>query len=215
MRVAVLLHDPSEPAGLIDELLAAREHPVATVRLDETNEVPAGLDEAALVLMGGPMSVNDEAGYPWLAAEKSLVRRAVEAGRPVLGICLGAQLIASALGARVYSSEPEIGWRTLAGVLGTPIFPQAFSAFELHGETFDLPAGAVLLATGDRVRHQAFAVGSAVGLQFHLEATAPMIATWSAALPVPERDRVTAETALHLPAAHRLCGAVLDYILRR
>ncbi len=215
MKVAVLLHDPAEPAGLIDGLLSARGHAAATVRLDETNEIPNSLDAAALVLMGGPMSANDEAGYPWLAAEKALVRCAIGAGRPVLGICLGAQVIASALGARVHSSEREIGWRTLAGVPGNPVFPPAFPAFELHGETFDLPAGSVLLATGDRVPHQAFAIGSAVGLQFHLEATAPMIASWSAALPASERGPCAAGTGAHLPAAHRLCGAVLDYALRR
>ena len=123
-------------------------------------------------------------------------------------------MIASALGARVYSSEREIGWRTLKGVPGNPIFPPSFPAFELHGETFDLPAGAVLLATGGRVPHQAFAVGSAVGLQFHLEATAPMIAAWSASFPASERDRCATGTALHLPESHRLCEAVLDYVLR-
>lgn len=214
MKVVVLLHDPAEPAGLIDGLLPARGHSAATVRLDETNEVPDGLDEAALVLMGGPMSANDEAVYPWLAAEKALVRRAVGAGRPVLGICLGAQLIASALGAPVYAAEQETGWRTLAGVPGNPVFPPTFSAFELHGETFDLPAGAVLLATGDRVPHQAFAIGSAVGLQFHLEATAPMIANWSNAVPASEHDGCSTGTARYLPAAHHLCGTVLDYVLR-
>ncbi|MEN6518379.1 MAG: type 1 glutamine amidotransferase [Methanospirillum sp.] len=215
MKVAVLLHDPAEPAGLIDELLAATGHSAATVRLDETNEVPGGLDGAALVLMGGPMSANDEALHPWLAAEKALVRRAVGAGRPVLGICLGAQVIASALGARVYPSEQEVGWRALAGVPGYSLLPPAFPAFELHGETFDLPAGAVLLATGERVPHQAFAVGSAVGLQFHLEATAPMIAAWAADLPEMERERCAAETERFARDAHRLCGAVRDYVLRR
>ena len=215
MKVAVLLHDPAEPAGVIEELLAARGHSAATVRLDETNEVPGGLDGAALVLMGGPMSANDEVLHPWLADEKALVRHAVGAGRPVLGICLGAQVIASALGARVYPSEQEVGWRALAGAPGNPLFPPVFQAFELHGETFDLPAGAVLLATGERVPHQAFAVGSAVGLQFHLEATAPMIAAWGASLPAEERARCAAETARHLPSARRLCGDVLDYVLRR
>lgn len=214
MMIAVLQHDPEEPAGLFDRLLSAMGRSAVTVRIDETNEVPDNLDEAALVLLGGPMSANDEVGHRWLASEKALVRHAVGAGRPVLGVCLGAQVIASALGARVYSSDREVGWRTLAGVPRNPVFPPTFAAFELHGETFDLPAGAVLLAAGDRVPHQAFAVGSAVGLQFHLEATAPMIASWSASLPLSERDRCTTETALRLPEAHRICEAVLDYVLR-
>ena len=137
------------------------------------------------------------------------------AGRPVLGVCLGAQVIAAALGARVYSSEREVGWRALAGVPGNPIFLPTFPAFELHGETFDLPAGAVLLAMSDRVPRQAFAIGSAVGLQFHLEATAPMIAAWTADLPETEQERCAAETERDAREAHRLCGAVLDYVLRR
>jgi len=200
---------------MFDELLEARALPTETVRLDETNEFPGWTANAALVLMGGPMSVNDEHAYPWLKEEKALVRDAVEAGRPILGVCLGAQLIASALGARVYRSVPEIGWRTLTGLPDETLFPRRFSAFELHGETFDLPPGAVLFATGDRVPHQAFAVGSAVGLQFHLEATAPMIAAWSASLPASERARCVTETAHHLPSARSLCGTVLDYVLRR
>jgi len=214
MKVAIFLHDPAEPAGVIDSLLSARGHSAVVVRLDETNEVPGDLHEVALVLMGGPMSATDEVGYPWLTAEKALVRRAVQAGRPVLGICLGAQVIASALRARVYASDSEIGWRTLAGVRDNPIFPSSFPAFELHGETFDLPAGAALLATGDQIPHQAFAVGSAVGLQFHLEATASMIADWTASFAASERDRCATETGLHLPESHRLCEAVLDYVLR-
>jgi len=215
MKVVVLIHDPGEPAGLIDVLLHERGDQVRVVRLDETNELPRDLDDAALVLMGGSMSANDELVHPWLADEKALVRQAVGADLPVLGICLGAQVIASALGARVYPSEQEVGWRTLAGTPDNPLFPSSFPAFELHGETFDPPAGAVLLATGDRVPNQAFAVGSAVGLQFHLEVTEPMIAAWTASLSAPERDRCAAGTALYLPEAHRICRAAVDYVLRR
>ncbi|MEN6341409.1 MAG: type 1 glutamine amidotransferase [Methanospirillum sp.] len=215
MKVAVLIHDPAESAGLIDELLRERGYQVRAVRLDETNELPGDLGDAALVLMGGSMSANDELVHPWLADEKALVRQAIGADLPVLGVCLGAQVIASALGARVYPSEQEVGWRTLAGTSGNPLFPPSFPAFELHGETFDLPAGAVLLATGDRVPHQAFAVGSAVGLQFHLEATEPMIAAWTASVSAPERARHATGTALYLPEAHRICGGVVDYVLRR
>jgi GMP synthase-like glutamine amidotransferase len=214
MKVAVFQHDPGEPAGLFHGLLAARGMPVETVRLDETGEIPPGAEEAALVLMGGPMSVNDVDEYPWLDGEKGLVRRAVDGGRPVLGICLGAQLIASALGARVYPSAPETGWTTLAGAPGNSIFPPVFRAFELHGETFDLPTGAHLLATGDRVRHQAFAVGSALGLQFHLEATPAMIAAWAVGLTPTGSDRWSAETARYADDARRLCARVLDYVLR-
>ena len=214
MKLALLLHDPSEPAGMIREMLEARGVAHETHLLCETGSLPAGLDRAGLVLMGGPMSVNDVDAYPWLGEEQALIRDAVDAGRPVLGVCLGAQLIARSLGARVYPSVPEHGWQTLAGIAGNPLFPPEFSAFELHGETFDLPPGAALLATGDAVRHQAFAVGSALGLQFHLEATPDVIAAWTADLPAADRETCAALTVRQLPAARRLLGGVLDYLLR-
>lgn len=214
MKVAVILHDRDEPAGMFDELLEVRALPTETVRLDETNELPGWTANAALVLMGGPMSVNDEDAYPWLKEEKALVRDALAARRPILGVCLGAQLIASALGARVYRSVPEIGWRTLSGLPDEPLFPGIFSAFELHGETFDLPGGARLLATAEDVPHQAFACGSALGLQFHIEATEPMIAAWTTDLPEITRDCCLAETERHIHEARRLCELVLDHVLR-
>lgn len=214
MKVAVVGHDPTEPAGMFDELLASRAVPAETVRLDETNELPSWSGDAALILMGGPMSVNDESEYPWLKAEKALIREAVAGRRPVLGVCLGAQLIASALGAPVYPSVREIGWMTLAGLPDNPLFPRAFPAFQFHGETFDLPEGAHLLATAGAVPHQAFAYGSALGLQFHIEATLPMIAAWTADLPVTERERCITETERHTGEARRLCEGVLDYVLR-
>ncbi len=199
---------------MFDELLEVRAVPIETVRLDETNELPGWTGDAALILMGGPMSVNDESSYPWLKEEKTLVRDALGAGRPVLGVCLGAQLIASALGARVYPSVREIGWKTLTGLPDDPLFPGTFSAFELHGETFDLPGSARLLATAEAVPHQAFACGSALGLQFHIEATSPMIAAWTVDLPKFERDLCAAETERHIHEARRLCELVLDHVLR-
>src|SRR6185312_16916190 len=127
------------------------------------------------VIMGAPMSVNDEHLYPWLKEEKILVGNAIESRRAVLGICLGAQMIASAMGAPVYRGrEKEIGWfpvRRVAGSGAGALFPKTFTPLHWHGETFDLPAGAIRLAETDAVPNQAFQVGSAIGLQFHLEAT--------------------------------------------
>ena len=187
MKVAVVDHDPTEPAGMFGERLASRAVTAGTVRLDETNELPPWAGDTALVLAGGPMSVNDESEYPWLKEEKALIRDAVASRRPVLGICLGAQLIASALGARVDLSVRETGWKTLSGLPDNPLFPRTFPAFQFHGETFDLPEGANLLATSGAVLHQAFAYGSALGHQFHIEATSPMIAAWTADIRVPPR----------------------------
>lgn len=213
-NASILLHDPTEPAGLIEGLFTARGIPTQVHRLDLMGTLPPGLGPGPIVLMGGPMSANDQDTYPWLAEEEALVRDAIRSGRPVLGICLGAQVIARALGARVYPSVPEIGWRTLAGVQNNPLFPPGFSAFEMHGETFDLPLGARLVATGFDVSHQAFVAGSALGLQFHLEATPAIIETWTADLPSEERGRYRSATEEHLPEARRLLDGVLHYLLR-
>ncbi len=139
---------------------------------------------AGLIFLGGPMSANDDYGY--LRQEIRLIERAVQAGTPVLGICLGAQLLARALGAPVYRNRvKEIGWfpvtwtpatrddPLLAGLSGQD------SVFHWHGETFDLPAGSAWLASSERCRNQGFRFGdNAWGLQFHLEVTPDMIDAW-------------------------------------
>jgi GMP synthase-like glutamine amidotransferase len=175
MRAHVLQHVPFESPGSIATSLAALGAELRTTRLFAGDAPPAVDDLDLLVVMGGPMSVNDEAEYPWLAAEKALVRDAIARGRVVLGVCLGAQVIASSLGARVYPNrEREIGWfpidandegRTAGLAIQQPIF-------HWHGETFDLPASATLLASSEGCANQAFSIGPRVlGLQFHLEVT--------------------------------------------
>jgi GMP synthase-like glutamine amidotransferase len=132
-----------------------------------------GLD--LVIAMGGPMSVNDESTLPWLLSEKRFIRSAVERGIPVLGVCLGAQLVASALGARVYrNAQKEIGWFSIEGTPSTPNtfrFPEKCIAFHWHGETFSLPPGAVRLAKSVACENQAFQIAHVIGLQFHLETT--------------------------------------------
>jgi len=183
MRIGVLQHVAFESAGHIADWAAARGHEVALVRLFAGEALPSVDTLDALVVMGGPMSVRDDARYAWLTPEKRLIGDAIAAGKPVLGVCLGAQLVADVLGARVYRNrEREIGWFPVSptGAGATHAWyrlPGAFRAFHWHGETFDLPAGAVHLARSAACEHQMFVSGErVVALQFHLEVTPQGIA---------------------------------------
>ncbi len=177
MRAHCLQHVPFEGLGCIEPWLVAAHYEITYTRLFAAAELPEPGAVDFLVVLGGPMSVNDEAGFPWLAPEKRFIRRVIETGTPVLGICLGAQLIANALGARVSRNrEKEIGWfpvdATPADGAGLFRFPRSAEVFHWHGETFDLPSGAVRLARSAGCENQAFQLGrSALALQFHLETT--------------------------------------------
>ncbi len=176
MNVHVLQHAPFEGIGSIASWVEERKARVTWTRFFENATLPKldGLD--LVVAMGGPMSVNDEEALPWLRPEKQFVRAAAARKVPVLGICLGAQLIASALGARVFPNRlKEIGWFPIEAVPGPADlfrFPEKCLVFHWHGETFDLPAGAVRLAKSEACENQAFQLGrTVIGLQFHLETT--------------------------------------------
>ena len=187
MRVLAFRHVPFEHLGRIEPELVRRGIGIDYADLYQPGAAapdPARYD--GLIFMGGAMSVND--GLPYLGREAGWIAQAVEAGRPMLGVCLGAQLIAKALGARVYPNPvKEIGWFEieLTGEgAADPLFAgaaQRETVFQWHGETFDLPPGARWLASSPACRHQAFRVGSsAYALQFHLEVTPEMIAEWCA-----------------------------------
>ncbi len=178
MRVHSFEHVPFEGLASIGDWMAARGHSVSHTRwfAGESPPDPARVD--ALVVMGGPMSVNDEAEHPWLVPEKRFLAKALERGTPVLGVCLGSQLLADAAGSRVFpNAEREIGWFPVERVIGadaSPVaaaLPDRATVFHWHGETFDPPAGARILARSEGCALQAFELGPALGLQFHLETT--------------------------------------------
>lgn len=227
MRVQVLQHVPFEGVGSMADWFQARG---ADVRYTRFFEADAQLPEPAscdlIVAMGGPMSVNDEAELPWLIAEKAFLREAIEAGVAVLGVCLGAQLIASALGARVHPNPvAEIGWFPLwrAESVGDDcfVFPDRVELLHWHGETFELPAGATLLASSEACRHQAFQLGRRViGLQCHPEMTPQIVADLLAECAdelrpgqwVQTPERLAAEPRTYVPG-NVLMARLLDYLL--
>ena len=226
MRVRVFQHVPFEGLGALEPAFLTRGCEIAFTRFFANDPLPAAADVDFLVALGGPMSVNDEAAWPWLAAEKEFIRRHVATGRPFLGICLGAQLLASALGARVFPNrDKEIGWFPIAGVPARDPavfrFPATAEVFHWHGETFDLPPRAIPLARSQACENQAFQIGAAIGLQFHLEttpATARALVEHARAELAPgpfvqSKAEILAEKPDRYAALHRLQDDLLAYLL--
>lgn len=156
--------------------LKARGAEVNYTRFFENPFFPDLKDLDLLIVLGGPMSVHEESRFPWLRPEKHFIHEAIGHGISVLGVCLGAQLIASAMGSRVYRNRvKEIGWFPIEGTPAPATafgFPPQCTVFHWHGETFDLPAGAVRLARNEACENQAFQLKeNVIGLQFHLETT--------------------------------------------
>lgn len=177
MRAHYFQHVPFEGLGSIQPWLQNAGYEITGTRFFDADALPNLADIDLLVILGGPMSVNDEKELPWLIKEKEFIRRAIDANKPVLGICLGAQLIASALGGKVFpNAVKEIGWfpiqNVAAGHGAVFQFPAETEVFHWHGETFSLPPGAVPLAQSAGCANQAFQLGKhVIGLQFHLETT--------------------------------------------
>jgi GMP synthase-like glutamine amidotransferase len=186
MRVLVLQHIACEPPGVFEDVLHERGADLHRVELDEGERLPDWREYDAIVAMGGPMSANDDADLPWLTDEKRAIGEAVRAGKPFWGVCLGVQLLAASLGARVYpGSEPEVGILpvelTLDGLVD-PVFeglPHEVLTLQWHGDTFDLPHDAVRLAGSPAYPNQAFRVHNAYGVQFHLEVSGEMAREWA------------------------------------
>ncbi len=185
-------HVAFEGPGAIAPAIAGTGVDLTILRMDRGDALPpmsALTDVAGLVVMGGPMGVHDD--LPWLAHERALLRAAVEMGLPVLGVCLGAQQLAAALGAAVFEGPaPEYGVGEVhltSEAISDPVFgpaPTPLPCVHWHGDTFDLPSGAVRLAGNAAYEQQAFRVGArAYGLQFHVEVTASLVAHWGPHLP--------------------------------
>jgi GMP synthase (glutamine-hydrolysing) len=185
--VLVLQHIACEPPAAYEDELVAWGAQAHKVMADHGDVLPDWRDFAAIIAMGGPMGAYDDARLPWLAAERSFIADAVRAGTPFWGVCLGAQLLAASLGARVYSGpEPEVGVLPVFATpaagddpVGAELAPE-FMALQWHGDTFELPDGAIRLARSDAYEQQAFVFNRAYGLQFHLEVDSLLAVEWGA-----------------------------------
>lgn len=184
-EIAIFRHAASEGPGYLAEYLTRHSLAQRLIRIDSDDPVPSSIDEfSALVFMGGPMSVNDD--LPWIPPVLELIRRAVAADLPVLGHCLGGQLIGKALGGAVtHNPVKEIGWLPVSRVAG-PLaadwldgLPGEFEVFHWHGETFSIPPGATRILASRDCANQAFVIGKTLAFQCHVEMTADMVRDWA------------------------------------
>jgi GMP synthase (glutamine-hydrolysing) len=179
LRIHYLQHVPFEGPGYIESWAQVRRHHLTATRLYAGHRLPAAEEFDWLVILGGPMNVYEEGRYPWLAREKRFIGEALHGGKVVIGICLGAQLLACVLGAKVTRNPcVEIGWYPVekaSQASQSPLsgfLPDSFPAFHWHGDTYEIPRGAVHLARSQACENQAFAYGDrAIAFQFHLEST--------------------------------------------
>jgi GMP synthase-like glutamine amidotransferase len=187
VEVLVLQHIACEPPGVYEDVLNECGATIHRVELDEGEPLPDWRAFDAIVAMGGPMGAVDDDEHPWLVDEKRLIAEAVRSGLPFWGVCLGVQLLAASLGARVYpGSAPEVGLLPVTltdEALADPVFagtPRELLTLQWHGDTFDLPDGAARLAGSAAYPNQAFRVGAAAyGVQFHLEVSSGLAREWA------------------------------------
>jgi GMP synthase-like glutamine amidotransferase len=216
--VLVLTHGENEGAELLERCAVERGFGVATVRVDqEALEMPDPRDFDAVFVMGAEESVYDE-GVGWIKPEVGLVRRAVAAGVPVLGVCFGGQLLAHALGGQVAPAvQPELGWLWLETVDEQVVAPGPWLSW--HGDAFTIPPGARRIAWSDHCEH-AFTHGPHLGLQFHPELTPDLLRLWlddaqRRGHAIGERNTLLAEAEMYAAQSASRAGALVDGFLRR
>ncbi len=203
VRVLAITHGANVGPGVFGDAVSAAGHELDTWHV-ELGGAPRRPADAVLVF-GGAMHPDQDERHPWLRAEHEFLAEHLEGGTPLLGVCLGAQLIAKAAGAEVRPArEPEVGWLPVERIADDPVLdvlPRRFDAFQWHHYTYDLPAEATELARSD-VASQAFRLGRAVGIQFHAEVTAATVESWLAEDP----DDVPDAAALRRQTTERIAG---------
>jgi GMP synthase-like glutamine amidotransferase len=228
MRWSCLQHVPFEGPAYLGTWARARGHALTRVEVWTGASLPPPDESDGVFVLGGPMNVYEEDRHPWLAAEKRFLAEAIAAGKPMLGVCLGAQLISLVLGGSVTKNpHGEIGWFPVrltpagreAGLFSG--FPDEFTAFHWHGDRFSIPEGAIHAARSEACEQQAFVYeGRVVGLQFHLESTRESIEALTrhcgdeiTRAPYVQAPAAMLEQASHLPATHALVDRLLDRLV--
>jgi GMP synthase-like glutamine amidotransferase len=233
MDIHYFQHTPTEGLGKIRAWAQDRGHALSGTHFDRRERLP-NVDEIDwLVIMGGPMNVYQYRDHPWLRDEKRCIAQAIERGKTVLGVCLGAQLIADVLGAKVHQNpEFEIGWlpvRLLDAahtVAAFEKFPRELTPLHWHGDTFDLPPGALALAKSDGCKNQAFAVGNnLIGVQFHIEVTLEDVRVFCEDDPtdggqrtgpfIQTREEILTAAEQNIPPTHKALETMLDALAMR
>jgi GMP synthase (glutamine-hydrolysing) len=214
--IIIFQHGTGEPPGYILEIIENRGLPYEIIRPYKGEPVPEQVTGSHYIYLGGLMSVNDEEQYPWLTLEKMLIRDAVLSGVPVLGVCLGAQMIASSFSQNVCRCTEEKGWTVIRNQdrSGPENSCGEVTVFEWHGECFDLPAGSSLAYSGEVVTNQMFTFGSATGVQFHPEVTESIIRQWVAGGNREVRDKILQATPAYIGQSKSLCSSIMDQFLR-
>lgn len=203
-KALVFIHEKHEDSALFSNILAERGYAIEEIYVPEHDLAKVDLSADIMLVMGGSMGVYESAKYPFIYKEIEAIRKRLSSGKPLLGICLGSQLMSAAFGAKVFKGEAgqEIGWYEIklnkAAAL-TPLKHLEGMMFHWHGDTFDLPAGATLLASSEMYPHQAYSCGPrALALQFHPEVQADKLKAWYPLLNKTEADKVKADTKKYI-----------------
>jgi len=210
--IAIFRHLECEGPGYFASFLDHLDIPHRLIRIDQHDPLPTSVDDfSGLVFMGGPMSVNDQ--LDWVTHELQLIQQAARIDMPILGHCLGGQLIARALGGQVTRNEvKEIGWHPVTRIDNAIAddwlhdLPATFDVFHWHGETFSIPEGAEPLLASSYCKHQAFAIGNTLALQCHVEMTVPMVQEWVSQY---QHELQTPSTSVQSP------GTILDDVVNK